>query len=495
MKEYQDQIIKEIFDKVPDKFEDLVKKAISFAETIHKNRKRENGEDWILHSLNVALSCSEMRADTNTIIAALLHDFSDFDTEEKTQNEKYVIEEFGEDVFNIISSNRKINKATACEETDYSVITKYILKNSSDIRPVLIKLADVNHNSESLEILEEEDRATVIRKIFNIYGPLAEYLNLNVLKKRIEENAFKAYKPEECKRIEDKLKNIGISEKLLNQYLERLNEYAAKFEYKPQIEGRIKSKYSIYNKLKKYEKERIDLKILRLKDLLAFRIITKTEDDCYKFLEKLMDSAELNYDLFDDYIMQPKPNGYRALQSPLKFTDISKDLEVEVQIMTHEMYYYNTYGPASHVAYKASKRRLTKASNKFNWVENLHKAIDEQINKRETERSISIHCDIFANRTFVFTPKGKIIELKNGCTALDFAYAIHTQVGYSAIGSQINGRAASLDTELKTGDIVEIKTQRNKKYPNVKSLQYVKSRRARTKIYQGLTKAKNEKLL
>ena len=191
MKEYQDQIIKEIFDKVPDKFEDLVKKAISFAETIHKNRKRENGEDWILHSLNVALSCSEMRADTNTIIAALLHDFSDFDTEEKTQNEKYVIEEFGEDVFNIISSNRKINKATACEETDYSVITKYILKNSNDIRPVLIKLADVNHNSESLEILEEEDRATVIRKIFNIYGPLAEYLNLDVLKKKIEENALR----------------------------------------------------------------------------------------------------------------------------------------------------------------------------------------------------------------------------------------------------------------------------------------------------------------
>ena len=495
MRKDQNQIIEEICDKVPDKFEDLVKEAISFAETIHKGRKRENGDDWIVHSLCVALSCAEMRADTNTIIAAFLHDFSQFDTEEKTIDEKYVIETFGEDVFNIIHSTRKINKATACKETDYNIITKYILKNAKDIRPVLIKLADIYHNSQSLDALDEDTRNTAVQKIFNIYGPLAEYLNLNTLKKEIEENAFKVYKPVEYKYLNEKLENIGISQDLLNKYLGELEKYASKFEYRPKIEGRIKNKYSIYNKLKKYEKEGIELKLSRLKDLLAFRIITKTEDDCYKFLEKLMDTAELNYDLFDDYIMQPKPNGYRAMQVPLKFKNISDELEIEVQIMTHEMYYYNTYGPASHIAYKASKKRFAEASNKFNWIENLHKAIDEQINKRETERSIPIHCDIFTNRTFVFTPKGKIIELKKGCTVLDFAYAIHTQVGYSAVGAKTNGRTAGLDTQLKTGDIVEIKTQRNKKYPNIKSLQYVKSRRARTKIYQGLTKAKNEKLL
>jgi len=489
------QIIKEIFDKVPDKYEGLITKAIAFAEKVHQGKKRNNNEEWILHSLNVSLFCAKMSTDTNTIIAALLHDFSNFDTKEETADEKYVLDTFGKDVFNIIYSNRQINKATASEETDYNVITKYILKNSKDIRPALIKLADVSHNSESLETLDEKHRLTTIKKIFNIYGPLAEYLNLNMLKSKIEENAFRAYKPKEYESIKKELCDIGISQNLLKKYLRKLNIYSQKFEYKPKIEGRIKSKYSIYNKFKKYEKEGIDLKISRLKDLLAFRVITKTEDDCYKSLEKLMDDAELNYDLFDDYIIQPKPNGYRAIQGPLKFKDISKNLEVEIQIMTYEMYYYNTYGPASHIAYKASKKRFSKASDKFNWVEDLHKAINEHINRRETNRSIPIHCDIFTNRTFVFTPKGKVVELEKGCTALDFAYTIHTQIGYSAVSAEINGRAAKLSSKLKTGDIVKIKTQRSKKYPNENSLKYIKSRRARTKIYQGLTKAKNEKLL
>ncbi len=494
MKPEQNKVTREILEKVPNKYENVVLEALSFIQEIHKGKKRENGEDWIVHDLQVALYCAEMKTDTDTIIAALLHDFSDFDSKELTKEEIYVKEEFGENVFNIIYKNRQINKATASEETDYNTITKYILTNSKDIRPVLIKLADVSHNSESLEILEEEAKHTVAKKILNIYGPLAEYLNLNVLKKKIEENAFKVYKPEEYKHIERELKEIGISSTLLERYLEKLKEYSSSFEYKPKIEGRIKSKYSIYNKLKKYEKEGEDLKLSRLKDLLAFRIITKNEDDCYKFLEKLMDHAELNYDLFDDYIMKPKPNGYKAIQGPLKFSEVS-DLEIEVQIMTHEMYYCNTYGPASHIAYKASKRRFAEVTEKYNWIENLHNAINEHINKRETERSIPISCDIFANETFVFTPKGKIIELEKGCTALDFAYTIHTQIGYSAVGAKINGKAAKLSTKLKTGDIVEIKTQNNKKYPVEDSLKYVISKKAKTKIIQGLTKARNEKLL
>jgi GTP pyrophosphokinase len=356
-------------------------------------------------------------------------------------------------------------------------------------------LADVSHNSETLNALEEEKRTTIIKKILNIYGPLAEYLNLNLLKKKVEENAFKAYKPEEYEAIKKKLENINISQELLEKYLTKLMDYAFKFEYKPKIEGRIKNKYSIYTKLKKYEKEFQKPKISILTDLLAFRIITRTENDCYKFLEKLMDLGDLNYDKFEDYIMQPKPNGYRAIQGPIKFKDVSEKLEVEVQIMTYEMYYYNTYGPASHIAYKASKRRFAEATNKFNWIEDLHKSINEHINKREEKRSIPICCDIFENRTFVFTPKGKIVELEKGCTALDFAYTVHTQVGYSAVGSKINGKAAALNTKLKTGDIVEIKTQNNKKYPNENSLKDVTTRRARTKIYQGLTKSKNNKLL
>ena len=495
MNRSKEELIKEILKKVPDKYEDIVLSAIDFAEKTNTGRERETGEPWIIHSLNVALICADMKVDTDTIIAALLHDFSNFNTDQLTESEKFVFDIFGENVFNLIKATRKINKATSSEETDYDVITKYILKNSKDVRPILIKLADVSHNSESLGVLDSDTKNIIIKKILNIYGPLAEYLNLNNLKKKIEENAFKEDKPDEYEYIEKELKEIGISQELLNKYLKELEKYALSFEYVPKIEGRIKSKYSIYNKFKKYQKEGIEFKMARLKDLLAFRIITKTEDDCYKFLEKLMDSAELNYDLFDDYIFKPKPNGYKAIQGPLKFKDISDSLEVEVQIMTHEMYYFNTYGPASHIAYKASRKRYAEADDKYNWVENLHKAIEDHINKRETERSIPIECNIFKDRTFVFTPHGKIMEMEKGCTALDFAYLVHTQIGHSAVGAKINGRAVSLDTVLETGDIVEIKTQNNKKFPSENFLHYVKSRSAKSKVSRGLTKARNEKLL
>ena len=494
MMQDKNQIIKKILERTPDKYESIVLQAIFFSEKINRGKTRETGEPWILHSLNVALICAEMKTDTDTIIAAILHDFSNFETEEKTKDENFVLKTFGQNVFDLIVSTRKINEATASEETDYSIITKYILKNSQDVRPILIKLADVSHNSESLEILNKRNQNIVIKKILNIYSPLAEYLNLYPLKKKIEENAFKIDNPEEYESLEKELNNIGISQSLADKYLKVLQNYSENFDYAPKLEARIKSKYSIYNKFKKFEKEGNDLKIDRIKDLIAFRIITKTEDDCYKFLEKLMDTAELNYDLFDDYIMKPKPNGYKAIQGPLKFKEISDTLEVEVQIMTHEMYYNYQYGPASHIAYKASKKRFAEATDRYNWVEDLHKAIEENINKRETERSIPIQCDIFKDRTFVFTPHGKIIEMRKGYTALDFAYLLHTQIGHSAVGVKINGKSVGLNTELNTGDIVEIKTEHTKKYPNQNSLKYVHTKSAKSKISKGLNKARMEKL-
>jgi GTP pyrophosphokinase len=218
---------------------------------------------------------------------------------------------------------------------------------------------------------------------------------------------LKYSKPDDYEYIEKELKRLGINKGLENKYLSVLKKYGEDFDYVPQIEVRIKSKYSIYNKFKKFEKEGQDFKVESIKDLIAFRIITKTEDDCYKFLEKLMDTAELNYDLFDDYIMKPKPNGYRAIQGPLKFRNVSETLEVEVQIMTHEIHYFNTYGPASHIAYKASKRRFAESTDKFKWVEDLHKAIEEHINERETKRSLPIKCDIFKIELCFYHQRGK----------------------------------------------------------------------------------------
>jgi GTP pyrophosphokinase len=242
-------------------------------------------------------------------------------------------------------------------------------------------------------------------------------------------------------------------------------------------------------KLKKYEKEWINPNISSIDDLVAFRIITDTEDSCYLILEKLMDNGDLIYELFDDYISKPKPNGYKAIQFPIKFPSVS-DLKIEVQILTEDMYYHNTYGPASHIAYKVSKSRYAKPSNKFHWVEDIHKKMQKNRHKRNKQRNLPIQCNIFQDEVFAFTPKGKILDLNKGDTVLDFAFKLHTQIGNTAIGAEINGKTTKLSTQLKTGDVVEIKTDRNKKCQKIEALKTVNSETSKFRIRNQLSKNK-----
>lgn len=470
----------EILANSPENFKTLVNDAIEFAQEAHKGEHRESGEDFIIHPLNTALTIAKIGLDTDTILASLLHSLAH--RQDKMEDVKNL---FGENVYNLIKQTKKIHDATKNTRTPDEVITKYILNRSKDIRPIIIKLASALHNVQTIQYLPKEELKNTLRKIFNIYANLAEYLNFNTIKKELEENAFKAYQPLEYESITNKMESLSINSGLLAKYRNVIEEQTKDLQCK--IEGRIKGKYSIYNKLKKYEKEWKDPNISSLTDMIAFRIITQSADDCFLALEKIMDHAELNTQLFDDYISNPKPNGYQAIHSVVKFPQIS-NLEIEVQILTEVMHYTNTYGKASHIAYKASQSRFAQPTDVYSWVEDVHNKIENHINRRELERSLPIECNIFENEVYAFTPKGEIILLSKGDTALDFAFKVHTQIGNSAIGAKINGIAGKLDTVLKTDDIVEIKTQKDKKCQSESALSIVNSASSRTKILQGLCK-------
>ncbi len=476
------KIKQDILEKVSSIFKDDVSAAIKYADKIHSNQKRYDGEPLITHILRTARLAIENNFDTNTIISAILHQVP-----LNTENKKYITKNFGTEVIQILEKIEDIRKCTETTETPDEIIIKYILSSSKDLRPVIIKILDTLDDIKTIESVPECEKKISLHKALSIYSVLAEYLNLDHLKKEIEENAFREYLPTEYESISRKMEEANINKDLLNRYKDKLENIVKPLHFKKRVEGRVKGKYSIYNKLKKYEKEWIDPRIDRVDDLIAFRIITDTEDSCFLILEKLMDNGEPDYDLFDDYISNPKPNGYQAIQFPIKFTDIS-NLEIEVQIMTEDMYYYNTYGPASHIAYKASKSRYAKPSNEYDWVEEIHKQMQQNRKEIHNKKDLPIKCNIFEDEVFIFTPKGKILDLNKGDTVLDFAFKLHTQIGNSAVSAEVNGKAAKLSSVLATGDVVEIKTDKSKKYQKTEALRYVNSLTSKFKIRKNLSK-------
>ena len=481
-----EQIQKEIIKEIPENFREKLISAIDYAQEFHKDQKRYDGKPLIQHLLNIACSTTKLELDTNSTIASILHEIS-LNQEEN----KYIIQNFGKEVLDILKKINDIKRSTQSNETPGGIIIKYILNSSKDLRPVIIKILDTLEDIKTIKDVPEQERKDSLLKALNIYSILAEYLNLNTIKKEIEEHAFKQYLPVEYNSISKIMDNSNINEKQLKKYESVIWEEIKNLPFKKEIKGRIKCKYSIYNKLKKYEKEWINPNINRIDDLIAFRITTQKEEDCFFILEKLMDKGEMNYDRFDDYISNPKPNGYKAIQFPIKFSEIS-DLEIELQIVTEDMYYYNKYGPASHVAYKASKSRYAKPSNQYDWIEEIQKQIVKCKKERLKKTDVPILCNIFEDEVFVFTPKGKIIDMNKGDTVLDYAFKVHTEIANRAISANINGKISKLSTVLKTGDVVEVITDRNKKCQKIESLKYTNSMSTKFKIRNQLSKLKRK---
>lgn len=467
-----EELKQKLIEKSPEQFREKIITAIKLAEKYHTGQSRYSGDPFITHPLKTGFNLANMELDSATICAGILHNTVTNLPAQKEEIYEQITREIGIEVTELIKKNNEINKATANPETDHEIMTKFILNNNKDLRPILIKLADTLDNVRAIEYMPEERLNSKVQKIFKVYGPLAEYLELGHIKTELEEKALEIYRPEEYKTISKRLTEEGITQEVKDKYCEYFTQLFK--EQNPKIEGRIKSKYSIYRKLKKQIKEGEKFSLTQIMDLIGFRIVLKTEEQCFTVLEKIMDNAEIISEEFDDYISNPKPNGYMAIQGPMLFPEISNNL-VEVQILTEEMHYTNTYGTASHIAYKESKSRYAQPTDKYDWVEQVHLAMENNKKNRETEFSIPIISNIFPNNAFAFTPKGKIIALTKGDTVLDFAFKVHTGIGNSMVGAKVNGLPVKLDYIVSTGETIEIKTDNNKKNCKPEWVKYANS--------------------
>jgi len=469
---------------------DFIKLSYEYAEKAHKGQKRKSGEPYINHCLETAIILAEMGMDQPTIIAGLLHDVP-----EDTDHSLVDIEKnFGDEIARLVSGITKLGiiKYRGIEKYAEN-LRKMFVSMAQDIRIIIIKMADRLHNLKTLEALEKEKQKRIAQESLEIYAPIANRLGIGHLKGELEDLAFPYVYPKDYQwlkkeiipKIEVRMENIQKVIKIIKK------ELAAQKIKIISIHGREKRLYSLYLKLKKPHYNGDASKIY---DLVALRIIVPTVADCYQSLGIIHKIWKPLPGRIKDYISQPKPNGYQSLHSTV-FGPEGKI--VEFQIRTPQMHEQAEYGIAAHWHYKETKGQLTsrpsgpdKIDNKgytlprkLEWIENLVKWQKDIQDNQQYLRSLTV--DFFSNRIFVFTPEGDVIDLPENATPVDFAYHVHSWIGDHCTGAKINNRMATLDAILKSGDVVEIITDKNRKGPSRDWLEFAKTSAARSKIRAG----------
>jgi GTP pyrophosphokinase len=412
--------------------------------------------------------------DTPTIVAGLLHDT----LEDTGVSEETIKKEFGEDILFLVKGVTKLGTLKyRGHERHVESLRKFFVAIANDLRVVIIKFADRLHNLRTLEFVPEEKRHRIALESIEVYAPLANRLGMGKLKGDIEDAAFPYAYPEEYKLVEELIKEKkGLYEKYLAEVKEELKKELEKNKVNfIGIDYRIKHKYSLYQKLLKY-----DMDIDKIYDVVALRVVVNTIEDCYKVLGIVHAIWNPLPGRIKDYIAVPKPNGYRSIHTTI-FTGLGG--VAEIQIRTKEMHEEAAYGVAAHFTYK--ERGLKDDKDKFKWIEEL-----KNLNYLPGDpKSFLDHLkmDFFNNRIFIFTPKGDVIDLPEDSTPLDFAYSIHSDIGNHTFGSKINGKMLPIFSKLKNGDIVEIITKKDSK-PSGKWLEYVKTTIAKKHIRSYLEK-------
>lgn len=456
----------------------LIQKAYITAELAHRGQKRLSGEEYITHPLHVAYFLSELGMDVTTITAALLHDTLE-DTELKPDDIK---QEFGQEILFLVEGVTKLgkieysqsssNKKTAIE--NISSLKKMLFAMAEDIRVILIKLADRYHNMETLKYQNPVAQKRIALETLEIYAPIAARLGMGKLKGQLEDLAFPYVYPEEYTWL---IKNVKDKYNDRMEYIERTKPIIKRTLTDAGIkvidlDSRAKHYYSLYNKIKKH-----GMDSEKVFDLVAMRIIVPDIKSCYEALGILHKNYKPVPGLIKDYIAVPKPNHYQSLHTTI-FCE--KGRIVEIQIRTPQMHKHAENGIAAHWAYaEGGKRKVFKADLKeTQWVNQLKEFLQE-MNPREGLSNLKI--DFFRNRIFVFTPKGDVKDLPEGATPIDFAYAIHTDLGHSMRGAKISGKIVPLDHKLKNGDVVEVIKGKVLK-PSFDWLKVVKTAEAKKKI-------------
>ena len=464
---------------------DMVNKAFNLAFEAHKEQKRDSGEPYIIHPIEVATILAELGMDTSTIVAGLLHDVIE-DTEYTYDDIKKI---FGEEVANLVSGVTKITKMEykSKEEQQADNFRKMLLAMADDIRVIIIKLADRLHNMRTLKYRKKEKQKKTAMETLDIYAPLAHRLGISKIKWELEDLSFRYIHEEEyydlVKQVAEKRAEREIYIKnIIEEMYNKLEEAGIDSD----IDGRPKHFFSIYKKMVNKNKS-----IEQIFDLTAIRVLVNTVKDCYEVLGIVHTIYKPIPGRFKDYIAMPKPNMYQSLHT----TVIGPQGKTfEIQIRTFEMHRTAEYGIAAHWKYKEGDNNSeTKEKNfesKLVWLRDMLEFQKETADAEEFIEGFKI--DLFTDEIFLFTPKGVVIDLPNGATPIDFAYRIHTDIGNKCVGAKVNGKIVPLDYKLKTGEIVEVLTSNNAKGPNIDWLNIAKSNQAKSKIRSWFKKSKKE---
>ena len=443
-----------------------ITEAFTLAAESHGGQKRRSGEDYILHPVEVAEILVDMRMDTDTVVAGILHDVVE-DTLITLPDIEY---SFGKDVSKLVDGVTKLRNLPKTDSKKIENIRKMVVAMSEDIRVVIIKLADRLHNMRTLKYMSPEKQQIKSKETIEIYAPIAHRIGMAKIKWELEDISFRFLYPEDYREISD-LVNFKRKERenYTLEIIRKIEEELKKHNVKSEVTGRPKHLYSIYRKM--YEKEK---KFADLNDLIAIRIIVDKEEECYNVLGIIHNLFIPVSGRFKDYIAVPKSNGYQSIHTTVKGPN---DQNVEIQIRTFDMHRIAEDGVAAHWKYKEKK---SKAKN-----EEYYAAVKKMIetNSENPEKFAQTITGNVLNQTiFVFTPKGDVMELPNGSTALDFAFQVHTQIGYRTIGAKVNDRIVQLDQVLENADKVEVLTSRNTKGPGKDWINMVNNHSSKVKI-------------
>ena len=446
-------------------------KAYNFAVKAHKSQKRASGDPYSVHPIEVANILTELKLDSATITTGLLHDT----IEDTFATYETIKAEFGDEVADLVDGVTKISvfENTAGSNSKVENFRKLILATSKDIRVLLVKIADRLHNMRTIKaITKEEKRNRIAQETMEIYAPLADRMGMHRIRDELEDLSFEILNYDARKLIKKRLDEIKLDKKdVFEEQSYELSEILNDHEISAEIYGREKTPFSIWRKV---QKKRVSLE--QITDIIGFRIILDSVDDCYKTLGLFHKKWNCIPGKFKDYISSPKINGYKSIHTSVIG---SNKKPIEIQIRTKEMHDFAERGIASHWQYKSSEKFNSLSWKEYDWLKDLVEIIEKNENPEDSYEYTKLQ--MFQENVFCFTPKGSVIKLPKDATAIDFAYAVHTKIGNSAIGCEVNGNNSELQTILRNGDRVNILTSKNSS-PSLHWIPTTKTGKARAAI-------------
>ncbi|MBU3752755.1 MAG: bifunctional (p)ppGpp synthetase/guanosine-3',5'-bis(diphosphate) 3'-pyrophosphohydrolase [Candidatus Nanopelagicaceae bacterium] len=461
----------------------IVERAFVAAELAHRGQLRMSGDPYITHPVAVAEILVDFGLDPATIAAALLHDT----VEDTSYSSEKLRQDFGDEVANLVEGVTKLDRLTYGPTAEAETVRKMVVAMAKDIRVLVIKLADRLHNARTWQFVEPESSARKARETLDIYAPLAHRLGMNAVKWELEDLSFKFIEPKKYEEIERLVLERNPSrEKLTNEVISVVEADLTSEGIEATVTGRQKHLYSVYQKMVVRGREFKDIY-----DLVGIRVLVNDVRDCYAVLGSIHARWNPVPGRFKDYIAMPKFNLYQSLHTTV-IGPTGK--AVEIQIRTHDMHRRAEYGIAAHWKYKMNSSARSDDSPDMLWLKQLHEW--QQETSDVSEFLDALRFDLRTPEVFVFTPKGSVIALPSGSTPVDFAYAVHTEVGNRCVGAKVNGKLVSLEAPLANGDVVEVVTNKGENAaPSRDWLSFVKSPRARSKIKAWFTKERREEAI